>query len=83
MTVSYTGMSISTIFYLIVGIFGFGLYGNETDPNFLKKASIERLGKTAFIMLNFAFYISTVLTTPLVFHGARNNFLALIKVERR
>lgn len=34
-------------------------------------------------MLNLAFYISTVLTTPLVFHGARNNFLALIKVDRK
>lgn len=40
MTVSYTGMSISTLFYLIVGIFGFGLYGNQTDPNFLKMVSI-------------------------------------------
>lgn len=80
MIVSYTGMSIATVSYLIVGTFGYGIYGNNITSNFLEKATMDRLGRATYLILNGSFYLSTVLTTPLVFYGARNNFISLIKI---
>lgn len=83
MKASFAGMFISTLFYLIVGIFGYGIFGSEMESNFLKMAKKDKIGQVPFFILNLSFYISTVLTTPLVFYGARNNFLQLTKSKTK
>lgn len=75
MKCSYSGMLIATVFYVFVGIMGFGIYGNDTESNFLKMVTVEKIHQIPYLLLNGTFYLSTVLTTPLVFYGARNNFL--------
>lgn len=75
MIVCSLGMSFATVFYLLVGMMGFAIFGKEIQTNFLMVVTPENIGRVGFIILNLTFYISTVLTTPLVFFGARNNFL--------
>ncbi|CAD8138964.1 unnamed protein product [Paramecium pentaurelia] len=77
------GMIIATFFYLMVGIMGCAIYGKDSQTNFLASVTKEKMGDIQFYLLNGSFYISTVLTTPLVFFGARNNFLQLIKGEKK
>ena len=75
MIVCTIGMTFALTFYLLVGILGYALYGKDVATNFLKVVTEEKFGTFGFYLLNVSFYCSTVLTTPLVFFGARNNFI--------
>ena len=68
-------MTFALKFYLLVGILGYALYGEGVATNFLKVVTEEKFGTFGFYLLNISFYCSTVLTTPLVYFGARNNFI--------
>lgn len=71
-------MAMATTCYFIVMLNGYALFGEKTTTNLLKQITPEIVSLPAFYILNGAFYLSTLLTTPLVFYGARNNFLQLI-----
>ena len=73
MTAANIGMLIATVFYLLVAFFGYSIYGTNIDTNLLQVMSKETVTDVGYYILNSAFYISTVLTTPLVFFTARNN----------
>lgn len=48
----------------------------------METISREQLGDVLYFILNVAYMVITSLTMPIMFFGARNNFLALLKKNK-
>lgn len=69
------------VVYTITGLLGYFSYGVLIQTsNFLEALNMEETGKPLYIIMNAVFLLSVLCSFPLIFYGARNNFIALIKV---
>ena len=68
------------MFYLIVGNIGYCLYGREVHGNFLLVFQRGDIVEPLFILLNLGFLVSVFFSFPVMFFGARNNFIAIAKI---
>lgn len=69
--------------YSITGLLGYFSYGIFiVSSNFLESLDRNQTGTPLYIIMNFVFLLSVLCSFPLIFYGARNNFIALIKVVR-
>ena len=68
--------------YGTTGILGYFTYGENlnSNSNFLTNLQRENTGLPLYIIMNLVFLISVLCSFPLIFFGARNNFIALFKV---
>ena len=71
----------SFVVYTTTGVLGYLTYGSLIKgSNFLSVLQKEDTGIPLYIIMNSVFLISVLCSFPLMFFGARNNFIALIKV---
>ena len=78
---SITGIGTCCLFYIIVGNIGYALYGyDDVDANFLLSLKKDDLELPIFLAMNAGFLISVFFSFPVMFFGARNNFIALMKM---
>ncbi len=73
------GLGTVAFFYIIVGIVGYAMYGKEVQTNFLLNLKIEDLNDVLYFGMNCGFLLSIFFSFPVMFFGARNNFIALIQ----
>lgn len=79
---SLAGIGACSLAYLIVGILGYSLYGSspDFDANFLLALPIDKINTVLFFGMNLGFLISVLFSFPVMFFGARNNFIAIAKL---
>lgn len=76
---SLTGVLGCAFFYLLVGYMGYCLYGNNVKGNFLLALERDNINDVLFILMNGGFLVSVFFSFPVMFFGARNNFIAISK----
>ncbi len=52
---------------------------SKVEANYLGIITWQSIGKPLYTFLNIAFVLSTTLTLPIMFFGARNNLMMLVK----
>lgn len=77
--VSIVGICSCSIFYVLVGYFGYCLFGNELRGNFLMAFERKEYNDVLYLMLNLGFLLSIFFSFPIMFFGARNNFIGIAK----
>lgn len=71
------------LIYSSAGLMGYFSYGSKImSSNFLISLKREEIGTPLYIIMNSIFIISVLCSFPLIFYGARNNFIALFKIIR-
>lgn len=76
---SISGVLGCAFFYLLVGNIGYCLFGNHLQGNFLLSFKRSETREVLYILLNGGFLISVFFSFPVMFFGARNNFIAISK----
>lgn len=76
---SLFGLLGCAFFYFLVGSIGYCIYGREVKGNFLLNFDKNDINEGLFIILNFGFLVSVFFSFPVMFFGARNNFIAITK----
>ena len=66
--------------YILVGMIGSAMYGPEVETNFLLNLRIDDLNDFLFWGMNGGFLLSVFFSFPVMFFGARNNFVALLQM---
>ncbi len=56
------------------------MYGNTVQTNFLLNLKIDNLNDVLYFGMNGGFLISIFFSFPVMFFGARNNFIAIIQI---
>jgi len=77
---AFAGVAACSSSYLLVGILGYSLAGDNVQSNFLESIQYETANKILFFTMNFGFLISVFFSFSVMFFGARNNFIAIIKL---
>jgi len=77
------GLTIVLIIYLSVANCGYLTFGKDSKAGFLDNFTKDNLGLVKFIIVNVAFLISSTLTFPLMFFGAKNETYGAIKLIRK
>jgi amino acid permease len=77
---SLTGLLTVAFFYIITGNIGYALYGSKVQANFLLNLESEDINHILYFGMNGGFLISVFFSFPVMFFGARNNFIALGKM---
>jgi len=77
------GLSIVLFIYLSVANCGYLTFGKNGQDGFLDNFSKDSVGLPKFIIVNIAFLISSTLTFPLMFFGAKNETYGAIKLIRK
>jgi amino acid permease len=65
------GVLLSCTVYTIVGIVGYCMYGTAVEGNII--ANLAKSSDTASMVAKFAYTLSSVMSFPLLYLGARNN----------
>ena len=76
---SIFGLLGCAFFYFLVGSMGYCTYGRAVKGNFLLNFHKNDINEGLFIILNFGFLVSVFFSFPVMFFGARNNFIAITK----
>lgn len=76
---SLTGVAACSIFYILVGNMGYCLFGNHLEGNFLLAFSRQDTNEVLYLLMNIGFLASVFFSFPVMFFGARNNFIAITK----
>lgn len=74
---SLTGIIGCSIFYILVGNMGYCLFGNNLEGNFLLAFNRGVVNDGLYLLMNISFLISVFFSFPVIFFGARNNFIAI------
>jgi hypothetical protein len=77
---SVVGLGVVAFFYILVGNVGYAMYGSSVETNFLLNLKIDDLEDWLFYGMNGGFLISIFFSFPVMFFGARNNFIALCQM---
>ncbi|KAM3130534.1 hypothetical protein pb186bvf_017343 [Paramecium bursaria] len=67
--------------YMTVGLLGYATYGQNVQTNYLEVIKVDSVGETMYLILNITFVLSTTLTQPLIYFGARKNFLSMLQQQ--
>jgi hypothetical protein len=67
-------------FYIVVGYIGYALYGTKVKTDFLLNLIYDNLNPFLYFAMNIGFLVSIFFSFPIMFFGARNNFIALMKM---
>ena len=77
---SIVGVGACSVFYILVGYLGYCLFGNDLKGNFLMAFDRKDTNNDAlYMLLNIGFLLSIFFSYPIMFFGARNNFIAIAK----
>lgn len=63
--------------YLLIGLIGYSLSGQDVDPNFLKSLPYETTNSILFFTINITFLSSIFCAYPFAFFAGRNNLIAI------
>ncbi len=74
------GLSTVAFSYILVGNVGYTMYGQDVQTNFLLNLKIDDLSDVLYFGMNGGFLLSIFFSFPVMFFGARNNFIALIQM---
>jgi hypothetical protein len=77
---SLSGICACSLFYVLVGNMGYCLI-DKLETNFLRSFTYEdilSMGKPVYYIMSIGFLISITFSFPIMFFGARNNFIAVI-----
>lgn len=74
---SLTGVCACAIFYILVGNMGYCLFGNNLRGNFLLAFDKYNTNEALYLIMNIGFLISVFFSFPVMYFGARNNFIAI------
>jgi amino acid permease len=74
------GLLFPLIFYACVGFFGYSVYMNNTDSDFLKSFKSDYIGQPFYIATYIAIILAVVMTYPIYFFEARNMRLYFIDI---
>lgn len=74
------GLSTVAFCYILVGIVGYTMYGSKVKSNFLLNLDPKELNDVLYFLMNIGFLTSVFFSFPVMFFGARNNFIALIQM---
>lgn len=77
---SLTGILACSFFYILVGNMGACRYGRSTQGNFLLNFERGDVEEPLYILMNGGFLISVFFSFPVMFFGARNNFINITKM---
>ena len=74
---SAVGLSSCGVSYLVIGVLGYSLAGDNAQANFLESIPYEGTNPALFIIINVCFLVSIACAYALMFFGCRNNFIAI------
>lgn len=78
---SWVGCIACYFIYGCVAFLGYLTYGSAiNDSNFLRFLNKDQIGSALYLIMNIVFISSVLCSFPIIFFGARNNFIALIKI---
>ena len=78
---SLIGTVACFLIYSTTGLLGYLSYGIFLkSSNFLESLNRNDTGTALYIIMNAIFLLSVLCSFPLIFYGARNNFIALFKI---
>lgn len=77
---SIAGLMACSFFYILVGNMGSCRYGKETKGNFLMNFDRKDINEGLYLLMNGGFLISVFFSFPVMFFGARNNFISITKM---
>ena len=77
---SLSGLLACSFFYILVGNMGACRYGRGTQGNFLLNFQRGDISESLYILMNGGFLISVFFSFPVMFFGARNNFINITKM---
>ena len=77
---SLLGLAFALAFYICIGFFGYAVYQDNTQPNFLKSFKPNAIGGVVYALTFFSFIAAIVLTFPIYFFEARNKMLLILDV---
>ena len=63
--------------YLLIGMIGYSLSGQDIDPNFLQSLPYETTNGFLFFTINITFLSSILCAYPFAFFAARNSLIAI------
>jgi amino acid permease len=75
---SLVALIVVGFLYLLVGNIGYALYGQKAQANFLLNLDPENINKVLYFGMNIGFLTSVFFSFPVMFFGARNNFISII-----
>jgi hypothetical protein len=76
------GIICCAFFYLLTGMIGYLLSGDNIEPNYLLSIKYEKTNPIVFFAMNIGFLICVIFSFPVMYFGGRNNFIALIQLYR-
>lgn len=74
---STIGLASCGASYLLVGVIGYSLAGDNASANFLESIPYEGTVPALFVLINICFLASIACAYALMFFGCRNNFIAI------
>ena len=80
-TATFFGLFLVLILYLKIAVGGYILFGDDTD-DLLEKFTRKNLGTGVYEIVNISFLVSSILTWPMVFYGAKCEVYAVIRHVR-
>jgi amino acid permease len=80
---SVIGLSSCAASYLLVGLIGYSLSGQEVQANFLESIPYAGTNPVLFLLINVCFLLSIACAYALMFFGCRNNCIAILNLVGR
>ena len=75
MKMSRVGLTFPLVFYTLVGFFGYSVYTDKTESNFLNSFLPDKVGVYLYVFTYISIIMAVVMTYPLYFFEARNTWL--------
>ena len=79
----FTGLLGCAIPYLIVGYLGFAMAGYGVKANFLESIVYTETNPVLYYTINIFYLFSLLFAIVLLFFGARNNFINIVKIIKK
>ena len=77
--VSGAGIGACCGCYLVIGLVGYSLVGDNTNANLLESLLYSETNQVLFYVINISFVVSLLCSYSLQFFACRNNFILIIK----
>ncbi len=76
--VSFASMITCSVIYIIIGILGYNLMGNEVKGNLLESIIYKHINGVLYFSINCGFLLSICFSFPFVFFATKINFIVII-----
>lgn len=69
--------------YLLLGLIGYSLAGQDVKANFLESILYETSNHSIFLIINICFILSIACAYPLIFFSSRNNLICMVNILKK